>query len=72
MKKQVEIVIFLFFGFAFLVYLFPVIFVEGAKLESGVTITAPTTTETEKICDDMIDNDNDGGIAEIRLLVELV
>ena len=62
MKNQVEIIIFLFFGFAFLVYLFPFIFVEGAKLESGVTIKAPSTTETEKICDDTIDNDNDGKI----------
>ena len=62
MKNQVEIIILLFFGFAFLVYLFPVIFVEGAKLQSGVTINAPATTETEKICDDKIDNDNDGKI----------
>jgi len=61
-KNQVLFVIFLFFGFAFLVYLFPVIFVEGAKLQSGVTINAPSTTETEKICDDTIDNDNDGKI----------
>jgi hypothetical protein len=43
-------------------YLFPVIFVEAAKLESGVTINAPSTTETEKICDDTLDNDNDGKI----------
>ena len=35
---------------------------EGAKLQSGVTINAPSTTETEKICDDTIDNDNDGKI----------
>ena len=62
MKNKVQFIIFLFFGFAFLVYLFPVIFVEGAKLQSGVTITAPPTTETEKICDDTIDNDNDGKI----------
>ena len=62
MKNQVLLVIFLFFGFAFLVYLFPVIFVEAAKLESGVTITAPATTETEKICNDQMDNDNDGKI----------
>ena len=62
MKNQVEFIIFLFFGFAFLVYLFPFVFVEGAKLQSGVTINAPSTTETEKICDDAIDNDNDGKI----------
>ena len=48
MKNQVLLVIFLFFGFAFLVYLSPFIVVEGAKLESGVTIKAPSTTETEK------------------------
>ena len=62
MKNKVQFIIFLFFGFAFLVYLFPVIFVEGAKLESGVTINAPSTTQTEMICDDTIDNDNDGKI----------
>ena len=62
MKKQVKIIILLLFGLAFLVYLFPFIFVEAAKLESGVTINAPSTTETEKICDDTIDNDNDGKV----------
>ena len=62
MKKQVEIIILLFFGLAFLVCLFPFVFVEAAKLQSGVTINAPSTTETEKICDDTIDNDNDGKI----------
>lgn len=62
MKKQVEIIILLLFGLAFLVYLFPFIFVEAAKLQSGVTINATSTTETEKICDDTIDNDNDGKI----------
>jgi hypothetical protein len=61
-KKQVEIIILLLFGLVFLVYLFPFIFVEAAKVESGVTIKAPSTTETEKICDDTIDNDNDGKI----------
>jgi hypothetical protein len=43
-------------------YLSTFIFVDAAKLESGVTINAPSTTETEKICDDTIDNDNDGDI----------
>ena len=62
MKKQVEIIIFLLFGLAFLVCLFPFIFVEAAKLQSGVTINAPSTTQTEKICDDQMDNDNDGKI----------
>jgi len=61
-KKKVEIIIFLLFGLAFLMYLFPFIFVEAAKLQSGVTINAPATTETEKICDDTMDNDNDGKI----------
>jgi hypothetical protein len=62
MKNQVQFIILLLFGLAFLVYLFPFIFVEAAKLQSGVTINAPSTTETEKICDDTIDNDNDGKI----------
>ena len=44
MKNQVEIIILLLFGFTFLVYLFPFVFVEAAKVESGVTINAPTTT----------------------------
>jgi hypothetical protein len=43
-KKQVELIIVMIFGFSFLVYLFPFVFVEAAKLESGVTINAPTTT----------------------------
>ena len=62
MKNQVELIIVLIFGFSFLMYLFPFIFVEAAKLESGVTINSPSTTETEKICNDTIDNDNDGKI----------
>lgn len=62
MKNKVQFMIFLLFGLAFLMCLFPVIFVEAAKLESGVTITAPATIETEKICDDTMDNDNDGKI----------
>ena len=61
-KNQVCIAILLILGFSFLVYLFPFNAVDAAKLQSGVTITAPATTETEKICDDTIDNDNDGKI----------
>jgi hypothetical protein len=61
-KIRVELVIVPLFGFAFLVYILPFIFVDAAKLESGVTINAPATTETEKICDDSIDNDIDGKI----------
>ena len=44
MKNQVLLVIFLFVGLGSLVYLFPVIFVEGAKLQSGMTVILPTTT----------------------------
>jgi hypothetical protein len=62
MKTKVKLSIFLFFGLVSLIYVFPFVFVEAAKLESGVTINAPSTTETEKICDDTIDNDNDGKI----------
>ena len=62
MKKQVEIIIFLFFGLAFLAYLFSFTFVEGAKLQSGVTINQAPSPQTEKICDDGKDNDNDGKI----------
>jgi len=49
-KNQVLLVIFLFFGLALLVYLFPYVFVEAAKLESGVTIKAPSTTMIQKVC----------------------
>jgi hypothetical protein len=62
MKIQVEFIIFLLFSFAFMMFLFPSVFVDAAKVQSGVTINAPSTTETEKICDDMMDNDNDGKI----------
>jgi len=58
MKNEVQLIIFLLFGFT----LFPFTFVDAEKLESGVTIKAPSTTETEKICDDGKDNDNDGKI----------
>lgn len=55
---------FLFFGLTSLVYIFPFSFVDAAKLESGVTIKNPELdlTQTEMICDDMIDNDSDGKI----------
>jgi len=62
MKTKVKLSIFLFFGLVSLIYVFPFVFVEAAKLESGVTINAPSTTETEKICDDTKDNDNDGKV----------
>lgn len=62
MKNQVQFIILLLFGLAFLVFVFPFTSVDAAKLESGVTINAPATTETEKICNDTIDNDNDGKI----------
>ena len=48
MKTKVKLSIFLFFGLVSLIYVFPFVFVEAAKLESGVTIKAPSTTETEK------------------------
>jgi hypothetical protein len=62
MKNKVPFIIFLLFGLALLIFLFTFDVVHAAKLESGVTITAPTTTVTEKICNDSIDNDNDGKI----------
>ena len=46
MKNQIAFIIFVFFGFSFLMYVFPLIFVEAAKLESGVTISAPSRNET--------------------------
>ena len=45
MKNQVAFIIFVFFGFSFLMHVFPFIFVEAAKLQSGVTISAPSTNE---------------------------
>jgi hypothetical protein len=61
MKNKVELVIFLLFAFTFLVYLFPFNAVHAEKFQSGVTI-APSTAETETICDDGVDDDNDGKI----------
>jgi hypothetical protein len=62
MKNKFQLLIFLLLGLTSLVYVFPFAFVDAAKLQSGVTINAPATTETEKICNDTIDNDNDGKI----------
>lgn len=62
MKNQVEFKILILTGFVFVFSLFPFAYVDAAKFQSGVTINAPSTTETEKICDDTMDNDNDGDI----------
>ena len=44
MKNQVEFKILILTGFVFVLSLFPFAYVDGAKFQSGVTITAPTTT----------------------------
>ena len=44
MKNQVEFKILILTGFVFVFSLFPFAFVDGAKFQSGVTVTAPTTT----------------------------
>ena len=44
MKNQVEFKILILTGFVFVCSLFPFAYVDGAKFQSGVTITAPTTT----------------------------
>ena len=44
MKNQVEFKILILTGFVFVFSLFPFAYVDGAKFQSGVTITAPTTT----------------------------
>ena len=62
MKNQVEYKILILTGFVFVLSLFPFAYVDAAKLQSGVTINAPSTTQTEMICDDTIDNDDDGKI----------
>lgn len=62
MKNQIELKSVIFIGLVFVLSLFPFTYVHGEKLQSGVTIKAPSTTETEKICDDTKDNDNDGKI----------
>jgi len=43
-KNQVEFKILILTGFVFVFSLFPFAYVDGAKFQSGVTITAPTTT----------------------------
>ena len=50
MKHKVELIIFLLLGLTSLVYVFPFAFIDAAKLESGVTIKAPSTTMTPKVC----------------------
>ena len=61
MKNKVKLTMFLFFGLAFLVYIFPFAFVEAAKLESGVTINAPPpTTGTCPDANNDGNNDNTG------------
>ena len=62
MKNQGHLIIFLFLGFASLVYVFPYTFVDAVKVESDATINASSTTETENICDDGKDNDDNGKI----------
>ena len=44
MKNQVEFKILILTGFVFVFSLFPFAYVDGAKFQSGVTVTAPTTT----------------------------
>lgn len=43
--KNIELMVILFFGFSFLVCVFTFTYVSAAKLESGVTINPPSTTE---------------------------
>ena len=62
MKNQVEFVLLSFFGLTILVFLFSFDITHAAKIQSGVTIKQLSPAETEKICDDGKDNDNDGKI----------
>ena len=74
MKTKVKLSIFLFFGLISLIYVFPFIFVEAAKLESGVTIkeAAPPTNETapptNEICNNGIDDNGNGATDEVTCL----
>ena len=74
MKTKVKLSIFLFFGLASLIYVFPFVFVEAAKLESGVTIkeAAPPTNETasptNEICNNGIDDNGNGATDEVTCL----
>ena len=74
MKTKVKLSIFLFFGLVSLIYVFPFVFVEAAKLESGVTIkeAAPPTNETapptNEICNNGIDDNGNGAIDEVTCL----
>jgi hypothetical protein len=43
-KNQVEFKILILTGLVFVLSLFPFTYVNGAKFQSGVTVTAPTTT----------------------------
>ena len=74
MKNQVELKIILLVSLAFLVYVFPFVFVDAAKFQSGVTIkgAAPPTNETapptNEICNNGIDDDGNGAIDEVTCL----
>jgi hypothetical protein len=52
----------LFLGVALVMFLFPAVFTDAARFESGVNVNKVPPATTEKVCDDTIDNDNDGKI----------
>ena len=58
MKNQVEFKILILTGFVFVLSLFPFAYVDAAKFQSGVTITAPTTTPPP--AGTCADSNNDG------------
>jgi hypothetical protein len=61
MNHQVKITIILYLGFS-IVCLLPLTTVHATKLESGVMINATSEMDTQEICDDAIDKDNDGKV----------
>lgn len=58
MKNQTELNIAILTGLVFVLSLFPFSYVDAAKLQSGVTVTAPSTTPPP--AETCPDNNNDG------------
>lgn len=57
MKRQVQLIILLLFGLTLIVYIFPFVLVEAAKLESGATIKKSPPPPLALTC---VDNNGDG------------
>ncbi len=60
MKNKVSLIILVILGFTFLVYLFPFNAVHAAKIQSGVTVTAPAAGNPAQPAGTCPDSNGDG------------